>query len=69
MWKTPEARKTNLQNEVKISDDYANYRTEFMNMLSELVFMLDGHLGSIEAALHRIELSPEDTRLGHFAQY
>lgn len=57
------------QDEVEISDDYAKYHIDFINILLELQSMSESHLGRIDAAHHMIELLPEDTRLIYSAPY
>lgn len=50
------------QEEVEISYDYAKYGLKFINMLSELEFMWDGHMGRVEEVRHKLEFSAEDSR-------
>lgn len=60
-WELPKAWNFNWQDEVKISDELAKYRTAYINMSSEFQLMWDGHLARNEAAQHRIELPSGDT--------
>lgn len=55
------------EEELHQSDDSANYREEFLKILSEFRHMCYGHLGRIIVGRNRIELIPRNTRLIHCA--
>lgn len=57
--------KIKCQDKVKISNDGAKYRTDFKKMLSNLESICESHLDQTEAAQHRVQSWPEDTRPIH----
>lgn len=52
-----------------MSNEYAEYRKQFLIMLRELQFMRDGQLGQINIAKHPTEPTAEDTQPKHSASY
>lgn len=57
------------RNDIKIADSYVKLKAKFVQMLSHLEWICEGHRGRNDFAKHRIDLSPADANTANPAPY
>lgn len=60
--KSDKISRTEWRQGLSLREESSAYREKFINVLTQFESMCDGHLGSIEAVPHQIELKKTDTQ-------